>query len=165
VCYPNGNNGQNSSQKDSQINIINPQFLQAGVQRGGDVGDVRQHFGHDVEFVARDAGFLDSYTELGLRFVDFGAVEVVVAEADGGFGAVDADLVEDGLVALLVPGSAGAEGELWVVLVGEIVMVLVLVLGWRGSLLSRRLTMGMLVPSFSLRLGIGVWMLAIVLFD
>jgi tellurite resistance protein len=35
---------------------------------------------------------------------------VVVAEADGGFGAVEADLVEDGLVALLVPGGAGAEG-------------------------------------------------------
>jgi hypothetical protein len=42
--------------------------------------------------------------------VDFGAVEVVVAQFDGRFGAVDADLVEDGLVALLVPGGAGAEG-------------------------------------------------------
>jgi hypothetical protein len=107
--YPDGK-WTKQQPKNSQINVINPQFLQAGVQRGGDVGDVRQHLGHDVEFVARDTGFLNGYAQLGLGFVDFGAVEVVVAEADGGFGAVDADLVEDGLVALLVPGGAGAEG-------------------------------------------------------
>jgi hypothetical protein len=110
ACILMATNGQNSSHKNSQINVINPQLLQASVQRGGDISDIRQHFGHDVELLALDAGFLDSYPELGLRFVDFGAVEVVVAEADGCFGAVDADLVEDGLVALLVPGGAGAEG-------------------------------------------------------
>jgi hypothetical protein len=111
VCnHPDDNNRQTSSHKNLQINVIHPQLLQAGVQRGGDISNIRQHFGHDVEFVARDAGFFDSYAELGLCFVDFGAVEVVVAEADGGFGAVNADLVEDGLVALLVPGGAGAEG-------------------------------------------------------
>ena len=46
----------------------------------------------------------------GIADLPTGAVEVVVAQFDGRFGAVDADLVEDGLVALLVPGGAGAEG-------------------------------------------------------
>ena len=87
--------------------MINTELLQACVQRGRDVSDVRQDFGHDVELLAGDARLLDGGSQLGLSLVDFGAVEVVVAEADGRFGTVDACLVELGLVAGLVPGCAG----------------------------------------------------------
>jgi hypothetical protein len=51
----------NDGLPDSQINIINPQFLQTGVQRSRDISNIRQHFGHDVEFLARDFGFLNRY--------------------------------------------------------------------------------------------------------
>jgi hypothetical protein len=88
--------------------MVNTKLLQAHVQRSRDVSDVRQDLGHDVELLAGDAGLLNGGSQLGLSLVDFGAVEVVVAEADGGFGAVDACLVELGLVAGLVPGGAGA---------------------------------------------------------
>jgi hypothetical protein len=88
--------------------MVNTELLQAHVQRSRDVSDVRQDFGHDVELLAGNARLLDGGPQLSLGLVDFGAVEVVVAEADGGFGAVDACLVELGLVAGLVPGGAGA---------------------------------------------------------
>ena len=92
---------------DLQINVIYAQFLQTRVQRRREVSDVGQHFGHDVEFLARNPGLLDRSTELSLGLVDLGAIEVVVAEIDGHFGAVDACLVELRFVASLIPGSAG----------------------------------------------------------
>lgn len=88
--------------------MVDAELLQARAQRGRDVSDVRQDLGHDVELLAGDTGLLDGGSQLGLSLVDFGAVEVVVAEADGGFGAVDACLVKLGLIACLVPGGAGA---------------------------------------------------------
>lgn len=88
--------------------MVDTKLLQARVQRSRDVSDVRQDLGHDVKLLAGDAGLLDGGPQLGLSLVDFGAIEMVVAEADGGFGAVDAGLVELGLVAGLVPGGAGA---------------------------------------------------------
>lgn len=88
--------------------MIDTELLQARVQRGRDVSDVRQDFGHDVELLAGYAGLLDGGSQLGLSLVDFGAIEMVVAEADGGFGAVNTCLVELGLVAGLVPGGACA---------------------------------------------------------
>jgi hypothetical protein len=91
-----------------QINMIDTKLLQARVQRSRDISNIRQNFRHDVEFLAGDAGLLDSRSQLSLGLVHFGAVEVVVVETDGGFGAVDAGLVELGLVAGLVPGCAGA---------------------------------------------------------
>jgi hypothetical protein len=93
-----------------QVNILDAQLLQTRLQRRRDVFDIRQHFRHNVQLVARDAGLLDGGTQLGFGFVDFGAVEVVVAEVDGGFGAVDTGLVELGFVAGFVPGGAGAVG-------------------------------------------------------
>jgi hypothetical protein len=74
--------------------MVNTKLLQARVQRSRDVSDVWQHLGHDVELLAGDARLLDGGSQLGLSLVDFGAVEVVVAEADGRFGAVDACLVK-----------------------------------------------------------------------
>lgn len=88
--------------------MVNTKLLQARVQRSRDVSDIRQDLGHNVELLAGDAGLLDGGSQLGLSLVDFGAIEMVVAEADGGFGAVDTCLVELGLVAGLVPGGAGA---------------------------------------------------------
>lgn len=88
--------------------MVDTELLQACVQRGRDVSDVRQDLGDDVELLAGDARLLDGGSQLGLSLVDFGAVEMVVAEADGDFGAVDACLVELGLVAGLVPGGTGA---------------------------------------------------------
>jgi len=66
-------------QPNSQIDIVNTQLLQAGVQCCRDIGNVRQYFGHDVEFLARLAGLFNSYAELSFSFVDFGTVKVVVA--------------------------------------------------------------------------------------
>lgn len=88
--------------------MVDTELLQACVQRGRDVSDVWQNLSHDVELLAGDARLLDGGSQLGLSLVDFGAVEVMVAEADGHFGAVNACLVELGLVAGLVPGGAGA---------------------------------------------------------
>ena len=88
--------------------MVDTELLQACVQRGRDVSDVRQDLGDDVELLAGDARLLDGGSQLGLSLVDFGAVEVVVAEANGGFGAVDTCLVELGFVASLVPGGASA---------------------------------------------------------
>lgn len=88
--------------------MVNTELLQARVQRSRDISNVRQHLGHNVKFLAGDARLLDGGSQLGLSLVDFGAVEMVVAEADGGFGAVNACLVELGLVAGLVPGGTGA---------------------------------------------------------
>ena len=88
--------------------MVDTELLQARVERSRDVSDVRQDLGDDVELLAGDAGLLDGGSQLSLGLVDFGAVEVVVAEADGGFGAVDTCLVELGLVTCLIPGGAGA---------------------------------------------------------
>lgn len=88
--------------------MVDTELLQARVKSGRDVSDVRQDLGDDVELLAGDARLLDGGSQLGLSLVDFGTVEVVVAEADGCFGAVDACLVELGLVSGLVPGGAGA---------------------------------------------------------
>ena len=88
--------------------MVDTELLQACVQRGRDVSDVRQDLGDDVELLAGDARLLDGGSQLGLSLVDFRAVEVVVAEPDGCFGAVNACLVELRLVAGLVPGGAGA---------------------------------------------------------
>ena len=88
--------------------MVNTELLQACVQRGRDVSDVWQDLGDDVELLAGDARLLDGGSQLSLGLVDFGAVQVVVAQADGCFRAVDACLIELGLVARLVPGSAGA---------------------------------------------------------
>jgi hypothetical protein len=88
--------------------MINTKLLQARVQRRRDISNVGQDFGHDVELLASHAGLLDGCAQLGLGLVHFGAIEVMIAEIDGGFGAVDARLVELGLVAGLVPGCAGA---------------------------------------------------------
>jgi hypothetical protein len=87
--------------------VVDTKLLQACIQRGGNVGNVGQDFGYDVKLLAGDAGLLDSGSQLSLRFVHFGAVEVVVAQADGGFGAVDACLVKLGFVAGFVPGGTG----------------------------------------------------------
>lgn len=87
--------------------MINTELLQACIQRSRNISDVRQDLGHDVELLAGDARLLDGGSQLSLSLVDFGAVDVVVAEADGHFGAVDTCLVELGLVAGLVPGCAG----------------------------------------------------------
>lgn len=95
-----------------QIDVVGLQLLQAGRERGGDVGDVGQDFCGEEDFVARDGGGGDGGAELGFGFVDFGAVEVRVAEAYGEFGGVDAGLVEFGFVAGFVPGGAGAVAEL-----------------------------------------------------
>ena len=88
--------------------MVNAELLQARVQSGWDISDVGQDFGDDVELLAGNAGLLDGCAQLRLSLVHFGAVEVVVAEADGGFGAVDTCLVELGLVTCLIPGGAGA---------------------------------------------------------
>jgi len=107
-CTLDGHKPSCVEAQNLQINILNTELLQARVQRRRDVSDIRQDFRHDVEFLARDAGLLDGRSQLRFGLVDFGAVEVVVAEADGSVGAVDAGLVELGLVAGLVPGGAGA---------------------------------------------------------
>lgn len=88
--------------------MVNAELLQARVQSGWDISDVGQDFGDDVELLAGNAGLLDGCAQLRLSLVHFGAVEVVVAETDGGFGTVDARLVELGFVAGFVPGCAGA---------------------------------------------------------
>lgn len=95
-----------------QVYVADAELLEARFERGGDVFDVGQDFGDDVELLARDAGVLDGFPELGLGLVDFGAVEVVVAEPDGHLGAGDAGFVELRFVAGFVPGCAGAVGEL-----------------------------------------------------
>lgn len=92
--------------------MVHLQLLQTQLQGGGNVGNIRQHLGRDEELVTAHAGLFDGHAEFGLGFVDFGAVEVVVAHVDGGDGAVDAVLVELGFVAGLVPHGAGAIGEL-----------------------------------------------------
>ena len=97
---------------DIQIYMIDLQLLQTQFESAGDVGDVGQHLGRDEELVTADVGLFDGHAEFGLGLVDFGAVEVVVAQVDGRDGAVDAVLVELGLVAGLVPGGAGSVGKL-----------------------------------------------------
>lgn len=91
-----------------QIDVVHAQLLQADIQRSRDVSNVGQDLGHDVELLAGNARLLDGSTQLRLSLVHFGTIEVVVAEADGRFGAVDACLVKLGLVSCLVPGGAGA---------------------------------------------------------
>ena len=93
--------------------MVDAELLQACVQRGRNVSDIGQDFGDNVELLAGDTRLLDGGSQLGLSLVHFGAVKVVVAEVDGGFGAVDACLVELRFVASLVPGSAGAVAELF----------------------------------------------------
>lgn len=130
-----------------QINMVHAQLLQAGFKRGGDISNVGQDFGDNVELLASDAGLLDSGTQLTLGLVHFGAIEVVVAETDGHFGAVNALLVQLALIAGLVPGCACAVAQLFERLeqakVSEIFKV-------------SEHTMGILVPSLSLRFGMGV---------
>jgi hypothetical protein len=62
-----------------QIYMIHTKFLQTGVESGGNIGDVRDDFGGYEELLTGYTGLRDGCAELGFGFVDFGAVEVVVA--------------------------------------------------------------------------------------
>ena len=76
-----------------QVDVGEAEFLQTGVERGGDVGDVGQDFRRDEEFGAGNPAGFDGGAELGLGAVGFGAVEVHVTHGDGGLGRGDEGLV------------------------------------------------------------------------
>lgn len=128
--------------------MVYTQLLQARVQRSGDISNVRQNFCDDVELFASNAGLLDGSAQLGLGLVHFGAIKVIVAKTDGHFCAVNALLVELTLISSLVPGCTCAVAQLFEEVRTNI--------GARNLSKAVKLTIGMLVPSFNLRFGMGV---------
>ena len=59
--------------------MVDTELLQACVQRGRDVSDVRQDLGDDVELLAGDARLLDGGSQLGLSLVDFFILFILVS--------------------------------------------------------------------------------------
>lgn len=111
------------SQQYSQIHMINPQLLQTRLQRPRNISNLRQHLSNHIKLLPRHPTLLDSGTQLRFGFVDFRAVKVVIPESYGGFGAVDAGLVELGFVAGFVPGGACAVGELCILSVSRQILL------------------------------------------
>lgn len=95
-----------------QVDIVQLEFLQAGLQSTGDVRDITNHFRGHEELATRYARFFDGRPELGLCLVHLGAVEMVVLKLDGQLGAVNACLVDLRLVPGLVPRRPEAVAKL-----------------------------------------------------
>ena len=76
---------------------------------------------------------------------------MVVAHIDGHLRGIDASLIDFRFIATLIPGSAGAITKL----PEGCVRSAVLHIDWRP-------TIGILVPSFNFKFGIGVWIFAMV---
>ena len=95
-----------------EIDVVQSQLLQARVNCTGDVVEVRGDFGGDEEFVSGDLAGFDRSSELSLRIVHFGPVEMDVAKLKGFGRGVDQCLIKRGVGPILVPGGAGAVSEL-----------------------------------------------------
>jgi len=66
-----------------QVDVVQLEFLQAGLQSTGDVRDITNHFRGHEELAARYTRFFDGRPELGLCLVHLGAIEMVVLKLDG----------------------------------------------------------------------------------
>lgn len=95
-----------------QVHVVETELFQARPDRSRNVFDVRDHLCRHEQFAPLHLALLDRRPELGLGFVNFSSVLVVVSEAQRKFDRVDAGLVDLGLVAGLVPGGPRAVAEL-----------------------------------------------------
>lgn len=77
--------GEEGGVDEVEVDVFEAELLEAGVDGRGDGGDVGDYFGGDEELFAGDLAGGDGGAEFGFGVVDFGAVEVDVAEL-GGFG-------------------------------------------------------------------------------
>ena len=63
-----------------QVNIVRLQLLQTRLQGIRNIANVANDFGRKEDLVSRHSRVLDGRAEFRLRFVDFGAILMVVAE-------------------------------------------------------------------------------------
>lgn len=77
-----------------------------------EVVDIGQALGDNVQLLTRNTGLLDGGSKLGLGLVDFGSVEIGVAQLDGGLNAINTILIDLAFVALFKPSGAGPVAEL-----------------------------------------------------
>ena len=92
--------------------MVRLELLQTRLQRIRNIGNVTDDFGDNVQLVSSRSRVFDRGTQFGLRFVDFGAIQMIISQFDGRFSAIDAGLVDLTLVTSLIPGRAGAVAEL-----------------------------------------------------
>lgn len=76
-----------------QVDMVQSQFFQTGVNGPRDILDVGRHFGGDEEFVTRHAALLDGIAQLLFRVIYFSAIQVGITRLDGEFGSVNQLLI------------------------------------------------------------------------
>lgn len=74
--------------------MVQAQFLQAGVDGCWDVLDIGNHLCGNKEFLSRHLTLLDSSTQLFLRVVYLGAIQMGVPDGNGSLGCVNQLLVQ-----------------------------------------------------------------------
>jgi hypothetical protein len=82
--------------------VIKAEFPERFVDGAGDVINVDDDLGGDVELLTGDFGLFDGDTLFFFRVVNFGTIKVVVANFDGCLGGVDQTLIM-GACFLFVP--------------------------------------------------------------
>ena len=73
----------------SQVQIVQLEFLEGQIERVGDVADIFYDLARHEELLPRDPALLDGSSKLRLRPVNLGTVEVVVTKFDRGLRGLD----------------------------------------------------------------------------
>lgn len=95
-----------------QIDIVQLQVLQAGLESPRHVFDRLNHLRGDIKIFTRDATLFDSNSELFLGAVSLSAVQVTISGCYGCLENLDGLWVEGPEPVVLVPCGTGPEAEL-----------------------------------------------------
>lgn len=98
--------------KSIQIHIIQLELLQTRLDGSRDICQIIHNLGGHEQLVAWHLALFDRHPQFRLGAVDLCAIQVAVAQADGGFDGFNQVPVDRRLVARLVPGGACAIGQL-----------------------------------------------------
>ena len=97
---------------DIQIHIIQLQLLQTRLDGTWDIRHILHDLGSHEQLFTRHLALLDRHPQFRFGVVDLCAIQVAVAQADGGFDGLNQVTVDRRGVAFLVPGCAGAISQL-----------------------------------------------------
>lgn len=97
--------------RNIQVDIIQLELLQTGLQCGRNIGHVLVHLGGDEQLVSGQVALRNGLAELFLGSVDFGSVEVIISQVHGTLDRVDQVAIQIG-VGVLEPCCAGPISDL-----------------------------------------------------
>lgn len=102
-------------QKPIQINIVQLELLQTGLDRLRNVRDIGDHFGRNKELIPSHATLFDGNTQFCFCVVHLGSIQVVIAQFDGQLDRLDQFTVDVVSSLSLEPRRASAISKLAIV--------------------------------------------------